>query len=319
MLPHCPYFKQLFFIALLFVTKTCFGQIGDSALLGLKKLSIEELMTIQVSSVSKHPEMLNTAASAIQVITQKNIRSSGARTIAEALRLATNLQVAQVNASQWSISSRGFNNVLANKLLVLVDGRTVYTPLYAGVFWDIQNLVLEDVDRIEVISGPGGTLWGANAVNGVINIITKSAKDTKGLFVEGAVGSNMPGLASVRYGNKLNDQLSYRIYGTGFKMGNTLLTNGKKADDNWAIGQGGFRLDWDASEKDKVTLQTNIYSGKPNTDGGDTAVISRGDNILARWNHKASEKSDLQLQAYYDHTWRDFGNNFTEKLKTYDL
>lgn len=293
--------------------------MGDSALLGLKKLSIEELMTIQVSSVSKHPERLNTAASAIQVITQKNIRSSGARTIAEALRLATNLQVAQVNASQWAISARGFNNALANKLLVLVDGRTVYTPLYAGVFWDIQNLVLEDVDRIEVISGPGGTLWGANAVNGVINIITKSAKDTKGLFVEGAAGSNMPGLASLRYGNKLSDRLSYRVYGTGFKMGNTLLTNGKKADDNWAIGQGGFRFDWDASKKDKVTFQTNIYSGKPNPDGGDTAVIARGDNVLARWNHKASEKSDLQLQVYYDHTWRDFGNKFTERLKTYDI
>src|SRR5690606_16734235 len=155
-----------------------FAQQNAFSSVELKKLSLEELMNIEVTSVSKRPEKLTEAASAIQVISQEDIRSSGAKTLAEALRLAPNLQVAQVNASQWAISARGFNNVLANKLLVLIDGRSVYTPLYAGVFWDVQNLILEDIDRIEVISGPGGTLWGANAVNGVINIITKSSKDT---------------------------------------------------------------------------------------------------------------------------------------------
>src|SRR5688572_13702828 len=175
-----------------------FCQTTDSLLStqALKKLSLEELMEIEVTSVSKRPEKLREVASAIQVITHKDIRSSGAKTLAEALRLAPNLQVAQVNSSQWAISARGFDNALSNKLLVLIDGRTVYTPLYAGVFWDVQNLLLEDVDRIEVISGPGGTLWGANAVNGVINIITKSSRDTKGLFAEGAYGNTLPGLGS---------------------------------------------------------------------------------------------------------------------------
>ncbi|HVV02777.1 MAG TPA: TonB-dependent receptor [Puia sp.] len=298
-----------------------YGQTPDSLLPynALKKLSLEELMNIDVISVSRHPEKLDGAASAIQVITQEDIRRSGAKTLPEALRLAPNLQVAQVNSSQWAISARGFNNVLANKLLVLIDGRTVYTPLYAGVFWDVQNLLLEDIDRIEVVSGPGGTLWGANAVNGVINIITKSAKNTHGLFAEAATGTAFPVLGSLRYGGQFSDKLSYRVYGTGFKLGNTLLAKDTKANDEWPMIQGGFRLDWDASAKDKVSLQSNIYGGKPNPDGGDTAVKANGDNIVARWDHKSSERSDFRLQAYYDHTLRDFGNGFTEDLKTWDV
>lgn len=276
-------------------------------------------MNIEVTSVSKRSEKLREAASAIQVITQNDIRASGVKTLPEALRLAPNLQVAQVNSSQWAISSRGFNNVLANKLLVLIDGRTVYTPLYAGVFWDVQNLLLEDIDRIEVISGPGGTLWGANAVNGVINIITKNSADTKGLFAEAATGTNLPGLGSLRYGGKITNDLTYRVFATGFKLGSVLDTNGTKVDDDWTMIKGGFRLDWNASENNKLSLQTNIYGGKPNPDATDTAVIARGDNIIARWNHTISAKSDFQLQAYYDHTWRDFGNGFSEDLKTYDI
>lgn len=297
-----------------------FCQAPDTlSLTKLKTLSLEELMSIQVTSVSKRAENLEEVASAIQVITQDDIRNSGAKTLPEALRLASNLQVAQVNSSQWAISARGFDNVLANKLLVLIDGRTVYTPLYAGVYWDVQNLLLEDIDRIEVISGPGGTLWGANAVNGVINIITKSSKETKGLFVEGAAGSALPGLGNLRYGGQLNKKLNYRVYGTGFKMGNTLLTNGSKAGDEWQMGQGGFRMDWDASEKSKLMLQGNLYGGKPNPDAGDTSVTAKGDNILIRWNRTTSKNSDFQLQAYYDHTSRDFNNGFSEELKTYDI
>ncbi|HEY4208145.1 MAG TPA: TonB-dependent receptor plug domain-containing protein, partial [Puia sp.] len=256
-------------------------------------MSLEELMNIEVVSVSKHPEKLDEAASAIQVITQNDIRRSGAKTLPEALRLAPNLQVAQVNSSQWAISARGFNNVLANKLLVLIDGRTVYTPLYAGVFWDVQNLPLEDIDRIEVISGPGGTLWGANAVNGVINIITKSSKNTKGLFAEAATGTAFPVLGTLRYGGQFSDRLSYRVYGTGFRLGNTLLKNDTSAHDAWPMIQGGFRLDWDASAKDKVSLQSNIYGGKPNPDGGDTSVKANGDNAVVQWQHTASERSDF--------------------------
>ena len=285
----------------------------------LLKLSLEDLMNIQVTSVSKNMENLEQTASAIQVITQADIRNSGAKTLPEALRLASNLQVAQVNSSQWAISARGFNNVLANKLLVLIDGRAVYTPMYAGVFWDVQNVLLEDVDRIEVISGPGGTLWGANAVNGVINVITKNSKHTKGLFAEAGAGSNFPGFASLRYGGQLNNKITYRVFGTGFKLGNTLLTNGSKANDEWTMGKAGFRMDWDASEKDLVTFQGNLYRGRPNPDAADTAVTATGDNLMLRWTHTSSERSDFQLQLYYDHTWRKFGNPFSEDLKTYDI
>jgi iron complex outermembrane receptor protein len=314
-----PCYYLLLAFALLLITNRSFSQSQDSfPAPKLKELSLEELMNIEIISVSKHPEKLKYAASAIQVITQNDIRNSGAKTLAEALRLAPNLQVAQANASQWAISARGFDNVLANKLLVLVDGRTVYTPLYAGVFWDVQNLLLEDVDRIEVISGPGGTLWGANAVNGVINIITKNAADTKGLFAEGAFGNSLQGLGSLRYGGKITGGLSYRVYGTLFKIDNTVLTNGADANDEWKMGQGGFRMDWTASKKDKVALQVNFYSGKPNPDGT-APVIAKGENITARWNHTISERADFQLQTYYDHTWRDFGNDFTEDLKTYDI
>ena len=304
------------------ITNAGFCQTRDSLIASrtLKQLSLEELMDVEVTSVSKRPEKLTEVASAIQVITQKDIRNAGVKTLAEALRLAPNLQVARVNASQWAISARGFNNVLANKLLVLIDGRTVYTPLYAGVFWDVQNLLLEEVDRIEVISGPGGTLWGANAVNGVINIITKGAKDTKGLFVEGAVGTSLRRLGSIRYGGMVGKNISYRIYGTGFKMGNTIDTNGVKAKDHWPVLQGGVQLDWEASANNKLSFQQNTYYGRPNPTGGDTSIVARGDNVMARWNHNtASGKSGFQLQAYYDHTWRNFGNGFTENLQTYDI
>src|SRR5947199_6504610 len=179
----------------------------------LKKLSIEQLMNLQVTSVSKRPERLSQTASAIQVITQEDIRRSGASSLAEALRLATNLQVAQVDSRQWAISARGFTSTTANKLLVLIDGRTVYTPLFSGVFWDVQEVPLADIDRIEVISGPGATLWGANAVNGVINVITKDTKDTMGMLVSGGGGTKQRAFGTVRYGGALGSKVRARIYG----------------------------------------------------------------------------------------------------------
>ncbi|HRG37282.1 MAG TPA: TonB-dependent receptor [Bacteroidia bacterium] len=291
----------------------------------LKNLSLEELMNIQVFSVSKSAEKLTEVASAVQVITSEDIRRSGVTTLPEALRLAQNLQVAKVNASQWAISARGFNNVLASKLLVMIDGRVVYTPLYAGVFWDVQNVLLEDVDRIEVISGPGGALWGANAVNGVINIITKNSKKTQGLFIEAGSGNQKPWFGNLRYGGKIGDNIHYRIYGTAFKEASTLLANPTKSDstdgkDEWSIGQTGFRIDWQASSKDVLTLQSDFYDGYPNPDGkAASAVVAMGGNALARWTHTFSEKSDLTVHAYYDNAWRDFRNGFTENLKTYDL
>ena len=284
----------------------------------LKKMSLQQLMRIEVTSVSKIPEKLTAAASAIQVITGEDIRRSGATTLPEALRLVSNLEVAKVNASQWAISARGFNNVLADKLLVLIDGRTVYTPLYAGVYWDVQNVLLEDVDRIEVISGPGGTLWGANAVNGVINIITKTSKETQGLFAEGGAGNRTPWMGNLRYGGSIGDNLNYRVYGTGFKQAGTGLVKGPVANDDWTMGQGGFRFDWDATKKDQLTLQSDFYDGFPNPDGT-TAVVAIGGNVLGRWTHRISAQSDFHIQAYYDQTWRDFLNGFTENLKTFDI
>ncbi len=312
--------SSITFTFILLLPVSLAGQTDDTlSTTGLKKLSLEALMNVEVTSVSKRSEKLTGAASAIQVITGDDIHRSGVKTLAEALKLAANLQVAQVNSSQWAISARGFSNVLANKLLVLIDGRTVYTPMYGGVFWDVQNVMLQDVERIEVISGPGGTLWGANAVNGVINIITKSSADTKGLFVEAAAGTTMPGMASIRYGGKITKNLTYRAYATGYKMGSTVDTNGLPVKDQWAMGQGGFRTDWTPTEKDKISLQANIYYGRPNPNSDTTAIIASGDNAVARWNHKFSDKADFQLQVYYDHTWRDFGNKFTEDLKTYDI
>src|SRR5437667_4077016 len=191
---------------------TC-AQRPDSSLSAdsLKKLSIERLMNVEVHDVSKRPERLTQVASAIQVITQDDIRRSGVTSLPEALRLATNQQVAQVDSRQWAISARGFNSTTANKLLVLIDGRTVYTPLYSGVFWDVQDVPLADVDRIEVISGPGATLWGANAVNGVINVITKDAGDTQGGLLSGGGGTGLPGFGTERYGGGLGAHGNYRI------------------------------------------------------------------------------------------------------------
>jgi iron complex outermembrane recepter protein len=284
----------------------------------LKKMSMEELMNIEVTSVSKIPEKLTGIPSAIQVITEEDIKYSGATNVPEALRLASNLYVFQVNSSQWAISARGFTNVLSNKLLVLIDGRAVYTPMYGGVFWDVQNLILEDIKQIEVISGAGGTLWGANAVNGVINITTKSSKETQGLFAEVAAGTELQALGSLRYGGKIKENVSYRIGGTAFKRGNTILNNGDEAHDSWTMGKMGFRMDWDISDHDQFTLQSDYYSGEPDPDGN-AHVIAKGANVLARWTHNSSENRGYKFQIYFDNTFRDFRNGLTEKVNTYDI
>jgi iron complex outermembrane recepter protein len=193
----------------------------------LKKVPFEELFNLEITTASRRPERLVETASAIQVITAEEIRRSGATSLPEALRLASNLQVAQIDSSQWAISARGFQSSQSNKLLVLIDGRSVYTPLFSGVFWDVQNVMLEDIDQIEVISGPGGTLWGANAVNGVINVITKSARDTQGALLSGGGGSSLKGFGNARYGGKIGQDLYLRGYGMGFGRGNTRLPSGR--------------------------------------------------------------------------------------------
>lgn len=313
--------KYIILICALFIFvkfETLAQNLNTDSLSALKHLSLEELMNINITIVSKQPQKLFEAPASVYVITGQDIKRFGAATIPEALRLAPNLNVAQVNSSQWAISARGFNNVLANKLLVMIDGRVIFTPLYAGVFWDVNNILLDDVERIEVISGPGGTLWGANAVNGVINIITKNSNDTKGLLVEGASGNELDYSAALRYGNQLNPDLSYRLYGNIFRKKSTDLTNGSDANDSWRSNQGGFRLDWNASEKSSFTLHGDYYKGKVNPDGS-SPVKNEGGNIITRWSHKISENSGLQLQLFYDQTWRDFGSGFNERLTTYDF
>jgi len=310
----------VFTLGLVCFTPLGFAQQPESAVSAdsLKKLSIEQLMNLQVTSVSKRPERLSQTASAIQVITQEDIRRSGAASLPEALRLATNLQVAQLDSRQWAISARGFNGTAANKLLVLIDGRTVYTPLFSGVFWDVQEVPLGDIDRIEVISGPGATLWGANAVNGVINVITKDANDTQGLLLSGGGGTEQHGFGTVRYGAALGSNVRARFYGRGFDRDATAFPSGRDAADDWYVGQGGFRMDWEASSASRVTLQGDLYDGRIAQDsGGDIAVSGR--NVIAKWSRTLSERSSLAGHLYYDRTHRDIPGLFGEDLDTYDF
>jgi iron complex outermembrane receptor protein len=269
----------------------------------LKKLSIEELMDLEVTLVSRSPQRLAEVASAIQVITRDDIRQSGATNIPEALRLVTNLQVAQLHANAWIISSRGFNTIFANKLLVMIDGRTVYTPLFGGVLWELQNVLLEDIDRIEVVSGPGGSLWGVNAVNGVINIITKSSKETQGLYASALGGTFIRDHVAIRYGGKLSDKIFYKVYAQHYDRNQTQKADGTDYTDAWRLTQGGFKMDWNGSAADQYTVQGDYYTGTKKTAGGNSDF--NGQNILARWTRGFSNQSNLMLQLYYDRYYRD--------------
>ncbi|MEO6994539.1 MAG: TonB-dependent receptor [Lacunisphaera sp.] len=293
----------------------------------LKSLSIEDLMEIKVTSVSRSPVSLADAPSALQVITEDEIRRAGASSLPEALRLANNLNVAQKNATDWGISARGFNTDLSNKLLVMIDGRTVYTPLFSGVRWDVQDYLLEDVDRIEVISGPGGALWGANAVNGVINITTKSAKDTQGFYGEVGGGNELREFSSLRYGGKLADNVFFRVYAKQTKRDDEVFASGTDAGDASSLNQGGFRLDAQSQTAGSFTVQGDYYHGSDGRPGaGDTKVA--GGNLLGRWSQVLANGSDFTLQLYYDRTFfrQPFAVNafgpagpFSEYLDTYDV
>jgi len=276
-------------------------------------MSMEDLMNLQVTSVSKRTQKVADAAAAIFVITQEDIRRSGATSIPEALRLVPGLEVARIDQNKWAIGSRGFNGRFDNKLLVLIDGRSVYTPLFSGVYWNVEDVMLEDVDRIEVIRGPGATLWGANAVDGVINVITKKAKSTQSAVVTAGAGTEERAAGGVRYGGKLGDNTYYRAYTKYFDWGPSSYPSGMTAHDGWDALRGGFRADWTPAGANSLTLQGDIYRTRFNetlTVASLSAPYSNtfpndgkysGGNILGRWNH-TSEGSSMSLQMYYDNT-----------------
>src|ERR1700688_673028 len=225
-------------------------------------ITLEDLMNLQVTSVSKRAQKLADAAAAIFVITQDDIRRSGASSIPEALRMVPGLEVARIDENKWAIGSRGFNGRFDNKLLVLIDGRGVYTPLFSGVYWNVQDVMLEDVDRIEVIRGPGATLWGANAVDGVINIITKAAKATQGGLLTAEAGSEERTAESVRYGGKVGDSTYYRAYTKYYDWYPSIDPSGTTAHDGWDALRGGFRADWTPAGANSLTVQGDVYRSR---------------------------------------------------------
>jgi iron complex outermembrane receptor protein len=294
--------------------------------------SIEELGELRVTSASRRSEPLRDASSSIYVITAEDIRRSGFGSIPEVLRLAPGVEVARDGALSWTISIRGFNSDLSNKLLVLIDGRSVYSPLFAGVFWDAQDTLLQDIERIEVISGPGGTLWGANAVNGVINIITRSAWDTRGSLAELGAGDEQQGVVGLRHGWTLTDEIAARAYLKYSEHDATRLASGADGVDDGRMARGGFRMDWERDARTQVTLQGDIYGAElgalvrgdftlgtlpgPDTPG---EIDISGHNLLARWNRELANAANIQLLAWYDHTSREIPGSFNEKRDTLDL
>jgi iron complex outermembrane receptor protein len=301
-------------------------QNGDD----LSKLSVEDLMNVQVTSASRKEQKLSRVAAAIFVVTQEDIRRSGALNIPDLLRMVPGLDVAQLNGSAWAISSRGFNGAFSNKLLVLIDGRELYTPTFAGVYWDAQDLPLENIERIEVIRGPGGTVWGANAVNGVISIFTKKAEQTQGLLVEGGGGNTAQGFGTVQYGGKLNDDTGYRAYTRYFNNDHLPNLNGQDGGDGWHLVSGGFRVDSRLSPSDQLSVEGNLYTGR---EGQERFVLTQvippaslethqyanieGGSIQSTWNHTYSDHADSSLQISYSRYGR--GEVVSERNEALDL
>ena len=305
---------------------------GVKQLLNTPLTEIIRRQSIKVTSVSKKAENLSEAAAAIYVITAEDIRRSGATSIPEILRLAPGIQVAQVGSNKWAISARGFNDQLSNKLLVLMDGRSIYTPLFAGVNWDVQDTLIEDIDRIEVIRGPGATLWGANAVNGVINIITKNSKATPSTLVTGTIGNHEKGTAAVRKGGKVGENFYYRVYAKYFGRDEYEEAYSKKgANDSWHSYRLGFRSDWNKTRRDLITIQGDVYTTTEDRNLFLPTVTTpylqeiteeekrNGGNLIGRWTHKFSNNSESTLQFYYDHIARDNPSTLKQQRDTIDF
>jgi len=295
-------------------------------------LDITQLMNITVTSVAKRDQRLADAPAAVFVITQEDIRRSGVTNIADALAMAPGIHVAQISASKWSVSSRGFAGFTSNKLLVLIDGRSVYSPAYSGVFWDAQNTLLEDIDRIEVIRGPGGTLWGANAVNGVINIITKNAQETEGGLVRTSLGAEGAMSAAGRYGGKIGETTFARFYASYDQFGGERLSASEAdSNDDWQRSQTGFRMDGRPSGSSEWTLQGDLYKNEGDqwvspywtSSSAFAATLdddweAKGGNILGRWRQEFSSDQVLTFKAYYDYNKRTDAV-FNLEFKTLDL
>lgn len=287
----------------------------------LTLLSLEDLMRIEVTSVSKRAEPLSDAAAAISVITGDEIRRAGARTLADALRLIPGMDVAATNAHAYAVSARGFNSTSSDKLEVLLDGRSVYTPLYSGVFWDSLQTYLPDIDRIEVIRGPGAALWGANAVNGVINIVTRPATETLGTAVDGAAGSQQRGYAAMRAGSKLGDSGAIRLYGLWRDTDRSERADGSKAEDGMRLGQIGFRSDARLGNSD-FTWSGDFYDGVQRASGAAQQPVDydvSGANLVARWSREGLFGGRLSVQGFYDHGERSQPTIYAETRDTFDL
>jgi iron complex outermembrane recepter protein len=301
---------------------------AQSSPTALKQLSLEELSQIEVTTPSKEPTKVAKTAAAIYVITGEDIRRAGATSIPEALRLAPGVEVARIDGSNWAIGIRGFGSDLTRSVLVLIDGRTVYTPLFAGTNWDVQNTNMDDIDRIEVIRGPGGTIWGPNAVNGVINIITKNAHDTQGFLVSAGGGNEDQGFLNFRYGGGNGRDFSYRVYGMGFTRSPEDHTDGRNFDA-WREGQLGFRMDW-AEKRDTFNLQGDVYNeiaGKsvqatsytsPYSQILDANAYMSGENIMGHWKRVVNDGNDIQVQIYFDRVDRRTPN-YIEVRDTFDV
>ena len=295
----------------------------------LKHLSLEQLGDVEVTTASKEPEQVWRTPAAIYVLTQDDIRRCGATSIPEVLRLVPGVEVARVSSNTWAVGIRGFGSGFSKSVLVMIDGRSVYTPLFAGVEWNVQNLLLEDVERIEVIRGPGGTIWGSNAVNGVINIITKNAKDTHGGLATTRAGNADLGSGAVRHGGRHGNNLDYRAYAMGFGRAPGIHGDGDNYDD-WQLGQAGFRTDSSPTVRDTLTVQGDVYKGRvgqqisiayyspPTQHNVDGTQYVSGGNLLGRWRHELSDTSDFQVQAYFDRTYR-LGPQLGETRNTFDI
>ncbi len=299
----------------------------------LTELSLEDLMNIEVTSVSKKAERIGDAAAAIYVVTKVNIRRSGATSIAEVLRMVPGLQIASIDANKWAVSARGFNGRFANKMLVLIDGRSVYTSLFSGVSWETLGPALEDIERIEVIRGPGASLWGANAVNGVINIITKTADETQKNYVAGGFGSEERGFGNIRYAGEVGDRTSYRASFSYLNRDAFTTPSGSPAADDWDCVAGSFRLDHSLSIRDALTVMggaSNVRAGQnyttvtsldyPYYETFYSETKQKTLSLLGRWERSLSPSSDVVVQTYLSRlAIEDVLWNYSEYIADFDF